>query len=334
MAEAAAIILAAGQGTRMNSDLAKVLHRLAGLEMVNHAVRNVRLAQFEQIIVVVGYQGEQVKAALEEGVLVVEQKEQLGTGHAVDQCRDVLRGFQGPVLVTYGDTPLFRSETFQELLAYHVEQGAAATIVTAHFDDPTGYGRILRGDRGEVLGVVEHKDATPEQRRIQEINTGTYIFQSELLFHYLAQITPDNAQAEYYLPDVLPRLLRDGHRVAGFVLDDPGESLGINDRIQLAEAEAILRERICRFWQKRGVTIIDPKSTWIEWGCQIGRDTVIYPGCLIQGGTRIGENCRIGPYCRLSGAEVESGTVLEYAVVVDRTVGKTDRILPFSYITK
>ena len=128
MAEAAAIILAAGQGTRMNSDLAKVLHRLAGLEMVNHAVRNVRLAQFEQIIVVVGYQGEQVKAALEEGVLVVEQKEQLGTGHAVDQCRDVLRGFQGPVLVTYGDTPLFRSETFQELLAYHVEQGAAATI--------------------------------------------------------------------------------------------------------------------------------------------------------------------------------------------------------------
>lgn len=333
MATAAAVILAAGQGSRMKSNLAKVLHPLAGLEMVNHAVRNVRLAQFEEIIVVVGYQGEKVRAVLE-GVTVVEQKEQLGTGHAVDQCREVLSSFDGPVLVTYGDTPLFRSETFQALLAYHQEQQAAATIVTACFADPTGYGRILRDENNQVLGVVEHRDATPEQRLISEINTGTYMFQSKLLFHYLAQITPENAQAEYYLPDVLPLMIADGHRVAGFILDDPTESMGINDRIQLAEAEALLRDRICRYWQEQGVTIVDPQSTWIEWDCEIGQDTVIYPGCLIQKGSRIGENCRIGPNCRLSGAVVHSGAVLEYTVVVDRTVGQDERILPFSFLTK
>ncbi|HPT82882.1 MAG TPA: NTP transferase domain-containing protein [Limnochordia bacterium] len=333
MAQTAAIILAAGQGSRMKSNLAKVLHPLAGLEMVNHAVRNVRLAQFEEIIVVVGYQGEKVRAVLE-GVTIVEQKEQLGTGHAVDQCREVLSTFDGPVLVTYGDTPLFRSETFQELLAYHKQQQAAATIVTARFADPTGYGRILRDEQNQVQGVVEHKDATPEQRLIQEINTGTYMFQSRLLFQYLTQITPDNVQAEYYLPDVLPLMIADGHRVAGFMLKDPSESMGINDRIQLSQAEAILRERICRFWQERGVTIVDPQSTWIEWDCEIGQDTIIYPGCLIQRGSKIGANCVIGPNCRLSGAEVQSGAVLEYAVVVDRTVGAGERIRPFSFLSK
>jgi len=334
MAEAAAIILAAGQGTRMKSQLAKVLHPLAGLELVNHAVRNVRLAQFEPIIVVVGFQGEAVRAVLDRDVVVVEQEEQLGTGHAVDQCRDALRAFDGPVLVTYGDTPLFRSETFRQLLEYHLKEQAAATIVTAHFTDPTGYGRILRDENNQVLGVVEHKDASPEQRLIQEINTGTYLFQSKLLFHYLTQITPDNAQTEYYLPDVLPPMLADGHKVAGFVLADPAESLGINDRRQLAEAEAILRDRICRHWQERGVTIIDPASTWIEWDCEIGQDTVLYPGCLIQKGSKIGENCVIGPYCRLSGAVIPSGAVLEYAVVVDRTVDQAERILPFSFLSK
>lgn len=331
---AAAIILAAGQGSRMKSRLAKVLHPVAGLEMVNHAVRNVRLAQFEPILVVIGYQGDRVRAALGDGVSVVEQKEQLGTGHAVDQCRGALADFDGPVLVTYGDTPLFRSETFQELLSFHLQQQAAATIVTAHFNDPTGYGRIIRDEQNQVRAVVEHKDATLEQRMIKEINTGTYMFQSKLLFQYLAEITPNNAQAEYYLPDVLPLMIRDGHRVAGYILQDPSESMGINDRSQLAQAEAILRDRICRFWQERGVTIIDPHSTWIEWDCAIGQDTIIYPGCIIQKGTKIGENCVIGPHCRLSGAEIESGAVIEYAVIVDRTVGQAERILPFSFLNK
>jgi bifunctional UDP-N-acetylglucosamine pyrophosphorylase/glucosamine-1-phosphate N-acetyltransferase len=333
MEQAAAIILAAGQGSRMHSKKAKVLHKLAGLEMVNHAVRSVRMASFDPIIVVVGYQADQVKAVLD-GVSLAEQKEQLGTGHAVDQCRGLLENFEGPVLVTYGDTPLFRSTTFQSLLEYHNQTGASATIVTALFDDPTGYGRIIRSESGEVLGVVEQKDASEQQRQIKEINTGTYCFDSSLLFHYLTQITPTNAQAEYYLPDVLPLMLKDGHKIDGFILDDASESMGINDRIQLAEAEATLRDRICRHWQKMGVTIVDPETTWIEWDCHIGQDTIIYPGSIIQSGTTIGQDCIIGPNCRLSAAQIADGVRLENTIVEGRVVTGEEKIAPFSFMTK
>lgn len=333
MGKAAAIILAAGQGSRMQSQKAKVLHELAGLEMVNHVVRSVRLASFETIIVVVGYQGDRVADVLE-GVTLAWQKEQLGTGHAVDQCRNILKDFDGPVLVTYGDTPLFRSATFQELVEYHNQSDAAATILTALVDDPAGYGRILRGDKGLVLGVVEHKDASLEQRQIREINTGTYCFDSQLLFQYLAQITPLNAQAEYYLPDVLPLMVKGGHRIGGFVLGDPAESMGINDRIQLGEAEAILRDRICAHWQRVGVTIMDPKSTWIESDCQIGQDTVIYPGSFIQKGTVIGQDCRIGPNCRLESAQIADGVTLENTIISGRVVARGESIAPFSSMTK
>ncbi|MCK9525646.1 MAG: NTP transferase domain-containing protein [Limnochordia bacterium] len=332
MGKAAAIILAAGQGSRMQSKKAKVLHELAGLEMVNHAVRSVRLASFEEIIVVVGYQGDRVAEVLD-GVTLARQEEQLGTGHAVDQCRTILADFDGPVLVTYGDTPLFRSDTFQDLLKYHNESEVAATILTAVFDDPTGYGRILRGEDGQVLGVVEHKDASSAERQIQEINTGTYCFDSKQLFHYLTQITPANAQAEYYLPDVLPLMVQGGQRIGGFVLEDPAESMGINDRIQLAEAEAILRDRMCAHWQRMGVTIVDPKSTWIEWDCQIGQDTVIYPGSSIQKGTVIGQDCHIGPNCRLEKARVLDGVALEYSIISGRVVAKGDSVAPFSLMT-
>ena len=333
MEQAAAIILAAGQGSRMQSKKAKVLHTLAGLEMVNHAVRSVRLVPFDPIIVVIGYQADKVQAVLD-GVALAEQKEQLGTGHAVDQCRTLLEGFDGPVLVTYGDTPLFHSATFHNLLGYHKQEKAAATILTAVFDDPAGYGRIVRDDHGQVLGVVEHKDASHEERQIKEINTGTYCFDSKLLFHYLTQITPANAQAEYYLPDVLPLMIKEGHRIGGFVLEDATESMGINDRIQLAEAEAILRDRICADWQRMGVTIMDPKSTWIEWDCQIGQDTVIYPGSFIQKGTTIGQDCRIGPNCRLAQAQIADGVTLENTIVVGRVVAKGEKIAPFSLMTK
>lgn len=333
MAKAAAIILAAGQGSRMRSNLAKVLHPLAGLEMVNHVVKNVRLGAFDEVIVVIGYQGHKVQAVLD-GVTLAEQQEQLGTGHAVDQCRQVLANFAGPVLVTYGDTPLLRGETFQRLLEYHIREKAAATILTARFSDPSGYGRILRDADSQVLGVVEHKDASSEELLISEINTGTYLFDSKLLFKYLTEITPHNVQAEYYLPDVLPLMLRDGYKAAGLVLEDATECMGINDRVQLAEAEAILRDRICRFWQEQGVTIIDPTSTWIEWDCKIGQDTVIYPGSFIQKNTIIGQNCVIGPNCRLSGAEIHDDIRLENVIIEGRTVGQAEQIVPFSYLSK
>lgn len=333
MGKAAAIILAAGQGSRMRSNLAKVLHPLAGLEMINHVVRSVRLASFEQTVVVIGYQGDKVRAVLN-NVDLVEQKEQLGTGHAVDVCRQALSGFSGPVLVTYGDTPLFRPETFRQLVDYHREKKAAATILTAHFTDPTGYGRILRDQKGHVLGVREQRDASLAEREIREINTGTYCFDSTLLFHYLAQITPDNAQAEYYLPDVLPLMLEEGLAVHGFPLEDPRESMGINNRVQLAQAEAILRERICQYWQEQGVTIIDPQTTWIELGCEIGQDTTIYPGSFIQKGTTIGHDTIIGPNCRLEQARIGSNVALENVIIVDDVVEDGEKIEPFSVLTK
>lgn len=333
MKETAAIILAAGQGSRMRSALAKVLHPLAGVEMINHVVRSVRVADFDRILVVIGYQGDRVGAVVS-GVDLVEQTQQLGTGHAVNQCAEALRDFNGPVLVTYGDTPLFRGETFIKLLDYHEEQGAAATIVAAIFEDPSGYGRILRGGQGQVLGVVEHKDANPTELQIQEINTGTYCFDSKLLFHYLSQITPDNAQAEYYLPDVLPLMIAQGHKVAGYVLEDPQESMGINDRVQLVQAENILRDRLCKYWLEQGVTIVDPNSTWIEVDCQLGQDTIIYPNTFIQRGTTIGSNCIIGPNCRLSGARVGSSVTMESTVIVDCVVEAGSPVVPFTFMTK
>jgi len=329
--ETAAIVLAAGESSRMKSDLVKVLHPLAGLEMIKHVIRNVRFGSFGQIYVVIGHQGEKVQAVLD-GVKFVKQKKRLGTGHAVDQCRSFLADFDGSVLVTYGDTPLFRKETFQELVAFHEKSGASATILTAELADPTGYGRILRDEQG-VCGVVEQKDATAEELAIREINTGTYCFNSRLLFQYLKQITPDNVQAEYYLPDVLPLFLRDGHQVAGYILKDAAESMGINDRRQLAEAEAILRDRLARFWQNQGVTLIDPETIWIEYDCIIGQDTIIYPNTFLQKGTVIGSRCRIGPNCRLKAARVGDEVVMESAVVEGCSVETGAVLAPFTYLT-
>ncbi|NLM53839.1 MAG: NTP transferase domain-containing protein [Firmicutes bacterium] len=326
---AAAVVLAAGQGVRMKSKRAKVLHKLAGLEMVRHVVGSVRAAGIDRIYVVVGHQGAQVREVLED-VTCVEQAEQLGTGHAVDQCRAVLADFDGPVLVTYGDTPLFTGATFRELLAYHTEMGAAATVITALVDDPTGYGRIVRDEAGDVKAIVEHKDASPSQREIREINTGTYCFDSKLLFKHLKEITPDNAQAEFYLPDVLPLMIKAGYKVAGYVLSDPKESLGINDRVQLAQAERIMQERICRDLMLSGVTIIDPQSTYIEVDCVVGQDTVIYPQTIIQAGTVIGQDCVIGPNCRLVNSRVGSGVIMEHTVVVNSEVGDCIKLDPHS----
>lgn len=328
----AAIILAAGQGSRMKSKRAKVLHKVAGLELVRHAVRSVREAEFDQVYVVVGHQGDSVRQVLAD-VTCVEQAEQLGTGHAVEQCREALSSFAGSVLVTYGDTPLFRGSTFKELVAYHEDAGAAATVITARLDDPTGYGRIVRDAAGNVTAIVEHKDANPSQLEISEINTGTYCFDSKLLFKYLTQITPDNAQAEFYLPDVLPLMIRDGYKVAGFVLPDPNESMGINDRLQLSQAEQIMQERIKGELMQSGVTIIDPSSTYIELGCIIGQDTVIYPQTVIEAGTVIGEDCVIGPGCRLKNSIIGRGVTVEYAVVTDSEIGDNIQVGPYTHMT-
>ncbi len=329
--EAAAVILAAGQGTRMRSQLAKVLHPLGGLPMVARVVANVHKAGLTKVYLVVGHQSDKVQAALPDIPCVI-QEQQLGTGHAVDQCRHVLAEFQGAVLVTYGDTPLFRPETLAGALEYHSAQRAAATVITAHMDDPTGYGRVKRDAEARVLGIVEQKDASDEEQCISEINTGTYCFDGPLLFQYLQKITTDNVQAEYYLPDVLPLMIQDGHSVVGFVAEDARESMGINDRVQLAQAETILQQRLREHWMLQGVTMVDPSQVWIDDDCRIGQDTTLYPGVHVQGGSTIGSGCRIGPNVRLQQTVIGDETTVEQAVLIQAQVGSQTTIGPFAYL--
>ncbi len=300
MENEAAIVLAAGQGTRMKSKTAKVLHPIAGQPMVAHVVNSVRGAGLGRVYVVVGHQGESVRQVVNASECVT-QSQQLGTGHAVDQCRSHLEGFSGPVLVTYGDTPLFRPETFRKVLDFHRDQQAVAVVITAEVTDPTGYGRIMR-QGAKVQRIIEHKDASEAELAIREINTGTYCFDSELLFRYLTAVTPDNAQGEYYLPDVLPLMVADGYPVLPFLLSDASEAAGINDRVQLADAEAVMQRRTAEHWMREGVTIVDPSSVYIEADCRIGMDTVIQPGTCIYAGTEIGTDCSIGPHAVLEGA--------------------------------
>ncbi len=327
----AAIILAAGQGQRMKSELPKPLHKIAGRTMVEHAVNNVDAAGFELVYLVVGHQGDLVRQAVPK-IKWVEQKNQLGTGHAVDQCRQVMQNFDGPVLVTYVDTPLFRPETLKQLVKAHIDNQIAASVITANIVDPSGYGRVVRGKDGYIKEIVEDKDATEAEKQIKEINTGTYCFDSKLLFKYLSKITPDNQQGEFYLPDVIPLMIKDGYLVFGLCLDDVSESMGINDRVQLAEAESIMQKRICHQHMLSGVTIINPEQTYIEAGCEIGNDTVIYPNTYIQEKTIIGKNCVIGPNTRLINAQLDEYVTIEQAIVINSNIGSNTTVGPFTYI--
>lgn len=295
----------------MRSSFAKVLHPLCGVPMIEHVIDALKEAGAARIVVVVGHQAEQVKATVGDRVEYVYQAEQKGTGHAVMQTADLLQGTQGPILITYGDTPLYRAETFKRFVEGHVESEAAGSILTAIVPDATGYGRIVRSAEGDFVRVVEQKDATPEEAAIREFNTGTYCFQGDKLFAGLAALTPDNAQGEYYLPDVFTWLIEQGLSVRAEVLDDADEALGINDRKQLADAEAIMRQRIREHWMERGVTIIDPATTWIDKQVQIGQDTILFPGTLLEGDTIIGERCRIGPFTCVRGARIGDDSVID-----------------------
>jgi len=295
------VILAAGKSTRMKSDTPKVLHKLAGKPLLDWVLAQANALDSEQDVLIVGHGAEQVEKryATRERVACVRQEPQLGTGHAVMQARQQLDGMLGDVAVLCGDVPLLRPETLKALLETHTEHGAACTVLTTRVDDPTGYGRIVRDDIGRVRGIVEHRDMLAEHEGINEINTGTYIFDAPALLDRLDQLTTDNAQGEYYLTDVVSLLCRDGLDVRAHVCADPAEVMGINTRVQLAEAERVMRDRICRHWMLEGVTITDPNSTWIEADAAIGRDTVIHPCSVIRAGVQIGPGCEIGPFAHL-----------------------------------
>jgi bifunctional UDP-N-acetylglucosamine pyrophosphorylase/glucosamine-1-phosphate N-acetyltransferase len=294
------VILAAGLGTRMKSRQAKVLHRAGGKTLIEHAVATAcQLAPPERVFVVVGHQAAQVREAIRTpGIGFIEQTEQKGTGHAVLVGRSVLEPLGGYLVIVYGDGPLLRAETLRRLIHKVEDTGAAGALLTAMMDDPTGYGRIVRGapenNGGSIQAIVEQKAATPAQLRIREANMGIYCYRADLFWKYACEIRDDNPAGEYYLTDMVEILGRAGHRVEGVLIEDAREALGINNRIELAEADRILRERKLRDLMLAGVTIEKPETVSIDPDVSIGMDTIVGPFAQILGHTRIGSDCRIG----------------------------------------
>ena len=332
MSELVAVILAAGKGTRMKSKLPKVLHKIGGKPMLQHVLDAADAAGAARKVVVVGHEAELVEAMVGEQAQMALQAEQLGTGHAVMQTEAVLKDFCGTVMIICGDTPLLEAAELKKFYEGHVASQAAATVLTAFMDDPAGYGRIIRDADGNVLGIVEEKDAVLEQKAIKEINTGIYCVEAPLLFEVLATLTCDTAQGEYYLTDVLAKLNAMGKKVGGVATADSDMIMGINSRRQLAEAENIMRQRILNKLMDDGVTIMDPASTFIEKGVEIGQDTVIYPYTWLEGTTKIGEDCQIGPNVRLTNVRIGNTAELQFVYGHDCEVQDNVVIGPYVHL--
>ena len=333
MNQLTAIILAAGEAKRMRSARPKVLHPLCGRPLIAYPVGAAR-ALGARVVVVVGRAAEEVRAAVspEVGASFVEQKERLGTGHAVLQAHVACGDAPGPVLVLPGDVPLLSEATLRRLVEHHVASGAAATLLTAEVADPTGYGRVVR-DQGRPVGIVEHRDATAAERRIREIGTSVYCFDAQRFWPALAQVTPDNEQHEYYLTDVIGILHRQGQGLEAVATDDPNECLGVNDRRQLAELAGIMRRRILDRLMTAGVTVIDPATTYVDDTVTIGIDTVLHPGVSLQGRTAIGADCVVSAGCQVSDTTVADAVLLKpYCVLAESTVETGAQLGPFCHL--
>jgi bifunctional UDP-N-acetylglucosamine pyrophosphorylase/glucosamine-1-phosphate N-acetyltransferase len=301
-ARVAAVIMAAGKGTRLKSELPKVLHEVCGRPMLAHVIDACRAAGVADCVLVVGHGKDRVIETFADdaaGLTWVEQSPQLGTGHAVMVCREAIAQFDR-VLILCGDGPLLREETIQALLDRHAAEGNSATLATAMLDDPTGYGRIWRDAGGNFRGIVEHADCTPEQREIREVNPSYYCFTVADLLPTLDQLSNDNAKGEYYLTDVFALLMQAGKRVGAITSVAPEDIYSINSRQDLARVNGVMRDRVLERLMSNGVTVVDPATTWIDGRATFGRDTVILPGVHIQGAVQVGANCRIGPLVRLA----------------------------------
>lgn len=327
-----AVILAAGQGTRMKSKLYKVLHPVCGKPMVQHVVDQISKLNIEEVVTVIGHGAEKVKAQLGGQSKYTLQEKQLGTAHAVMQAKEMLAGKQGVTIVVCGDTPLIKAETMEALFKQHSDTNAKATILTAWTNEPTGYGRIIRDEQGHVKRIVEHKDATEEERKVNEINTGTYCFDNYALFQALENVSNDNVQGEYYLPDVIEIMKKQDETVTAYQTSDFEETLGVNDRVALSEAERILRKRINEGHMRNGVTIINPTNTYIAPNVEIGQDTILYPGTIITGKTVIGSDCEIGPSSEIKDCQIGNETVIRQSVAHDSSIGSFVNIGPFAHI--
>ncbi|MBI4228984.1 MAG: bifunctional UDP-N-acetylglucosamine diphosphorylase/glucosamine-1-phosphate N-acetyltransferase GlmU [Deltaproteobacteria bacterium] len=329
-----ALVLAAGKGKRMKSSLPKVLHPVLGQPIISYVIEEVKKISPEKTVLVVGYGADDVKKALDsEQLSYVMQSRQLGTAHAVLSTRQELDGYNGTVVILYGDSPLIRFETLRNFINTHRKGKSSLSILTARVSKPHGYGRIIRNGRGEVTDIVEEKDATPEQKTLDEINSGIYCVESDFLWNALDQIDKKNNQKEYYLTDIVGIASRSGIRVKGLNLNVEEEIIGINNRIELYHAEEIMRKRINENLMLSGVTIIDPEQTFISPQVSIGIDTVVYPHSFIYGKTKIGSKCKIGPSVWIQGAEIEDDTTIGFSSFIEESsIGANVMIGPFAHI--
>jgi bifunctional UDP-N-acetylglucosamine pyrophosphorylase/glucosamine-1-phosphate N-acetyltransferase len=333
MSDLTAVILAAGESKRMRSRRPKALHLLGGRRLIDYPVRVAR-ALGARVVLVVGRDADAVRAAVGEApdLAYAEQKERLGTGHALLQARGACGDGMGTILVLPGDQPLMSEAMLRALVERHEATGAAATLLTAVLDDVTGYGRVIR-EGGRPVAIVEHRDATPAQREIHEIGTSVYCFDARRLWSALDRVTPQNQQGEYYLTDVIALLARDGAMTDALAAPDPDECFGINDRKQLAHVAAVLRRRTLERLMAEGVTVLDPAATYVDETVEIGPDTVLYPGAILEGATVIGAECVVGAGCHVSGSRIgDSVTLKPYCVLSDSVVEAGAQLGPFCHL--
>ena len=326
-----AVILAAGEGKRMYSKTPKVLHKVCGISMVENVTIAAREIGCEKPVVVVGHGADQVIKSLE-GVSFVHQEVQLGTGHAVMQADEYIG--EGDVLVLYGDTPLITPDTLRKMYELYKQNGYGGIVLTADLDDPHGYGRIIRNGQGLIDSIVEERDASLEVKQIREVNSGMYFFNGAELKEALKGLGNNNAQGEYYITDVIKIMKEKGLNIGIYKTEHSEEIMGVNNKLQLSQAEGIMRKRINTKHLLNGVTIIDPLNTYIEPGVKIERDVVIYPGCILEGKTTFGEDCSIGPNSRVKDSTIGSGVTIQNSIVLESTVGEGTSIGPFAHIRR
>ena len=326
-----AIILAAGKGTRMKSKHPKVVHKVCGKEMVNHVIDVSKKSGVEDVVIILGHGSETVKTQIPQDSMIAMQTEQLGTGHAVKMAKEYIND-NDTIVVLCGDTPLVKEETLKRLFDYHIENQYHATVLTTKVENPTGYGRIIRDENEDLLKIVEQKDANEEEKKAKEINSGIYCFDGKSLRKSLDLLNNNNAQGEYYLTDTI-KIMRDkGQKVGAYNGSTIEELMGVNSRVELSKAEEIMRRRINESHMVNGVTIIDVNSTYIESDVEIGNDTIVYPGAMIKGNTKIGSSCVIGMNSSITNSTIGDYTEVESSTIIDSIVGENTTVGPYAYL--
>ena len=330
-----AIILAAGKGTRMKSLLdykSKVSYEILGVPLVKHVLNALKPLELKKVVTIVGFGGEVTTEIVKDESEVVWQREQKGTGHAVMQTKPVLKDEKGATIILCGDTPLLTTETLNGLFEAHINNGNQLTLLGARIENPQGYGRLVINDKGELVKIVEQKDCTEEERKINVVNAGVYVFDNELLYKYLDLITPNNKAGEYYLTDLIEIFKNHGHKLGYSIMDGDEEMLGINDRNQLAYAAKLMKRNINKRLMLSGVTIIDPENTYIGPYVEIEPDTIINPNTTILGNTHIGQRNEIGPSSYIENAKIGNDNKIEFSKVINSEIGNENNVGPYSHI--